>query len=232
MNTLLDLKKMKMCDLTHALSPNIPHWSGGCGFQSETIIDYADCADAVKFKVQKLDMFSGIGTHMDAPVHCIIGGKSIADIPLEDLIAPCIVIDVSTRSHEKYSVTPDDIEAFENQYGQIASGIFVIIRTGWEKHWHEPEKYRNNLIFPSLSKEAAEILVSRNIIGVGIDTLSPDRAEDGFPVHHLMLKADKYIIENVANAGCLPAVGAYIIVLPIKIQNGSEAPVRLIGLIT
>ncbi len=220
---------MKMYDLTHTLSPEIPHWNGGCGFQFQTILDYADCAEAVKFRVQKLDMFSGIGTHVDAPLHCIQGGKSIADIPLEDLIAPCIVIDVTKKAHEKYSATVDDVGEFENQYGRIASGTFVILRTGWEKHWHTPEKYRNNLIFPSFSKEAVEVLLNRNIIGIGIDTLSPDRADDGFPVHQLILGAGKYIIENIANADSLPAVGAYVIALPIKIQNGTEAPIRLIG---
>jgi kynurenine formamidase len=232
MDKLLDFKNLKICDLTHTLSSEIPHWSGGCGFQSRVILDYIDCADAVKFRVQKLDIFSGIGTHMDAPLHCIPCGKSIAEISLEDLFAPCIVIDVTGKAHEKYSATLDDVIDFEDQYGQIANGTFAILRTGWEKHWQTPEKYHNNLSFPSFSKEAVEMLLLRNIIGIGIDTLSPDRAEDGFPVHQLILGAGKYIIENMANLQSLPQIGAYIIALPIKIQEGTEAPIRCVGLIS
>ncbi|MCI5057750.1 MAG: cyclase family protein, partial [Flavobacteriales bacterium] len=107
---------------------------------------------------------------------------------------------------------------------------FVIIYTGWEQYWGTPEKYRNNYVFPSISKEAASLLLDRQIVGLGIDTLSPDRPEDGFPVHHLILGADKYIIENIANASKLPSVGAHTFALSIKIQGGTEAPLRLVGM--
>src|SRR5439155_8619307 len=123
----------------------------------------------------------GIGTHMEAPAHCIPGGLTIEDITLKQLITPCIVIDVSEKSNEKYSVTCDDIYNFENKYGTIFKDTFVIIHTGWERFWTHPERYRNNLLFPSLSKEAAKLLLERDIAGLGIDTLSPDREEDGFP---------------------------------------------------
>lgn len=46
----------------------------------------------------------------------------------------------------------------------------------------------------------------------------------------MMLGADKYIIENMANVHQLNAKGDYIIALPIKIQDGTEAPIRLIGM--
>ena len=46
-----------------------------------------------------------------------------------------------------------------------------------------------------------------------------------------MLNADKYIIENIANAGALPPSGSFIMVMPFKGYGLTEAPVRLIGLI-
>jgi kynurenine formamidase len=109
-------------------------------------------------------------------------------------------------------------------------GFFYDCLYGWDSVLNVPEKYRNNHVFPSISKEAASLLLERQIVGVGIDTLSPDRPEDGFPVHHLILEADKYIIENIANASKLPPVGAYTFALPLKIQGGTEAPLRLVGL--
>ncbi len=56
-----------------------------------------------------------------------------------------------------------------------------------------------------------------------------DREEDGFPVHQLLLNSGKYIIENIANCNKLPPTGASIIALPIKVKNGTEAPIRLVG---
>lgn len=221
----------KIIDLTHTLDENIPSWNGGCGFQSEIKLDYADCTTEVKFRVQQIKMHAGIGTHMDAPAHCISGGTTIDQLPLQDLSAPCVVIDVSKLAHERYSVSVEDILNFEALYGIIQPKSFVMIYTGWEKFWNSPEQYRNNHLFPSVSKEAAELLQKRQIRGLGIDTLSPDRPESGFPVHSLFLGSGKYIIENVAHLNKLPPTGSLILALPIKVKGGTEAPIRLIGLV-
>ena len=66
---------------------------------------------------------------------------------------------------------------------------------------------------------------------LGIDTLSPDRPEDGFKVHKNFLGAGKIIIENVANLDSMPPSGSFVLILPIPIKDGTEAPVRLVGLI-
>jgi kynurenine formamidase len=227
---LLDFSHFNFIDLTHTLTSGIPQWGVDCGFQCCVHLDYADGNMDTTFCVQKLEMYAGIGTHMDAPAHCIPGASTIDVINFDQLIVPCAMIDVSTKADEKYSVTCDDIEAFEAQYGKIVQGTFVIIYTSWDKYWEQPS-YRNNLVFPSVSQQAADLLVARDIVGLGIDTLSPDRPNSGFPVHQIVLGAGKYIIENIANASQLPAKGAYIAALPIKIKGGTEAPVRLIGIV-
>lgn len=226
----MNFNKLIFTDLTHTLSPEIAQWDMGCGFQHKNHIDYSDSKTEIKFRAQQITMSAGIGTHMDAPAHCFPDSLCIADIPLSHLISPCVVINVSNKSHEKYQVSIDDIKEFENQYGVIQQNTFVIIYTGWERFWLQPDKYRNNLIFPCVSKSAAELLMGRNINGIGIDTLSPDCITSGFPVHQLFLGAGKYIVENIAHANQLPAIGAYSFVLPIKIKEGTEAPIRLIAM--
>lgn len=221
----------KLIDLTHGLNPNICGNTGigGCGFKHTTKRDYNSFEGDIKFKVQEITMHAGIGTHIDAPSHCYADGLDIASIPLEDLVAPVVVIDVSKKSHERYSVSVADILEFEKTHGKISDGSLVLIYTGWEKYWHDPKQYLNNMLFPSTSKEAAELLLERNIVGLGMDTISPDRPEDDFHVHRILLGANKYIVENVANIKNLPATGAYTFCLPIKSEGGTEAPVRLIG---
>lgn len=217
----------RIVDLTHTLAENIPSWEGKDGFSRTTVHDYKE----IGFRVQRLEMDAGIGTHMDAPCHKIAGGATIDALALSDLIAPCVVIDVSHKADERYKVTVEDVEEFERRYGTIGPRSFVIIRTGWDQLWNTPEKYRNNLVFPTVSLEAAKLLVKRHISGLGIDTLSPDRPEEGFGVHQALLGAQKYIVENVANAGLLPPVGGLIVCLPIKVEGAAEAPVRLVGLV-
>jgi kynurenine formamidase len=192
---------------------------------------YDDCTTECKFLVQQLAMYMGSGTHIDAPAHCFPTGQTIDKIPLDQLWNPCVVIDVSKQAHELYSVSVEDIQQFERTHGAIQKDFFVIIYTGWDKFWTEPEKYRNELRFPSVSKEAAEYLLSKEISGIGIDTLSPDRPDNGYPVHQLLLGAGKYIVENVANAKQMAVAGGMLFIVPMKISRGPEAPVRLIGMV-
>jgi kynurenine formamidase len=219
----------QIIDLTHALHETSPSWGGGCGFSSETKLDY-DPNLSTSFRVQQIKLHCGIGTHMDAPAHCVPGGATIDLLPVEHFLSPCIVLDIRHVVHERYSLSVDDIKKFEAQHGAIPRNSFVIVHTGWEQFWPFPEKYRNNHVFPSISKEVAEFLLSRDVNGIGIDTLSPDRPEDGYPVHDVFLKAGKYIIENVANASKLPPTGSFALPLPMKI-NCTEAPVRFVAFV-
>ena len=124
-----------------------------------------------------------------------------------------------------------DILDFEKQHQSIQPGDFVIIRTGWARHWPQPAQYRNNLQFPSVSKKAAQLLIERDIVGLGIDTLGPDTAQSGYPVHQVILGQGKYLVENVANSDLLPPIGSTILVAPLYILGGTEAPIRLIGFV-
>ena len=221
----------RVVDLTHTILPNIPNWDGGCGFENKILFDYNPDVgqNETTFLVHEIKMCAGIGTHVDAPSHCCPGGRHIADIPLQELISPCAVIDVSSNVTDcSYVVSKLDIEEFESTYGQIETGTFVIFKTGWDKYWKEdPLKYRNNLVFPSISQAVAEYLVDLNISGIGIDTLSPDCDGSQFPVHRIILGSGKFIVENLTNLSTIPAVGSTIMVMPLKLEGCTEAPARV-----
>jgi kynurenine formamidase len=224
-------RPFSLVDLTHSLTPGAASWNGSCGFEQEIKRDYNNTEGGVKLRVQQLKMHAGIGTHMDAPSHFVPGGLSIADIPLDELAAPCVVLDVSSRSHPTYSLSVEDIRTFERDFGKISEQSFIIVYTGWDRFWNSPAEYRNNLVFPSISGEAAEYLLEKKIVCLGIYTLSPDRPDSGFPVHHSVLGAGKYIVENVANAKKLTPTGTYSLAFPIKSEEGTEAPMRLMAMI-
>ncbi|MES2906227.1 MAG: cyclase family protein [Pseudomonadota bacterium] len=218
-----------LIDLTHSLSPEIPTWDGSCGFDHQCCYDYEPAAE-YQFRLHKIAMNEGIGTHMDSPAHCFANGMTIDQLPLAGLISPCIVIDISTVAHERTKVSVQDIENFEKEHGTIPHGSFAMIKTGWERFWATPEKYHNNHLFPSVSREAAAFLLDRGITGLGIDTLSADHGDEGFPVHKLVLGTGKYLVENAANLDALSPRDDFIMIVPMKIKNGTEAPIRLIGL--
>ncbi len=224
-------KEYKLIDLTHQLSPEVPTWDESCGFELNIDADYKDGIPPDLYRAQSIECGAGVGTHMDAPAHFVPGGRTIDKLTLEELIVDCVVIDVSLEANENYVIMPKVVEKFEKEYGEIKPNNLVIFYTGWDKYWDNREKYNNDHKFPSIDPSTAEILLKRNIVGLGIDTLSADTGVNGFPVHHTVLGAGKYLVENIANAKVLPPTGAKCFVLPIKIKDGTEAPIRLIALL-
>ncbi len=210
----------RLIDLTHALNSPIPTWTGGCGFEALQLMDYEEGA-----RVQELHLLAGAGTHMDAPSHFIPGAKNIDQLLLQDLLAPLSVVDLSK---EKKEITLDDFKQYEKSYGKIAPGSVVVGNTGWSQFWSDPDKYREG--FPTFSEEVGDFLLERKIKGLGIDALSPDPRESGFPLHHQLLKEGVYFLENLTRLDRLPKSGAWILSLPLKIEGGTESPIRSIGL--
>ncbi len=224
-------KEFKIIDLTHKIHPAIPGWDGDCGFKLSLSLDYKDCTPPNVFRKHDMKTPTGIGTHIDAPAHCFPEGKTIEALDLENLVTDCVVIDVSAEADESYIIMPEVVEKFEKENGEIKSNSFMIFYTGWDKYWETPEKYINSHVFPSVHENTAKMLLERNIAGLGIDTLSADTGKNGFPVHRAILGAGKYLVENIANAKELPKTGAKSLALPMKIKDGTEAPIRLIALI-
>ncbi len=224
-------KDFNAIDLTHELTENIPSWDGGKALDFTLALDYPDCTAPDIFRKYDIKSSTGIGTHLDAPAHVVPGGRTIDQLTLEELIAPCVVIDVSSEADEKYVAMPIAVEKFEQEHGVIPANSVVIFYTGWDKKWNAPEQYHNNHVFPSVDISTAELLLTRGVAGIGVDTFSCDTGAHGFPVHRAVLGADKYLIENIANAGQLPAMGAKALVLPMNIKGATEAPLRLIALL-
>ena len=84
--------------------------------------------------------------------------------------------------------------------------------------------------FPGFSPEAAQVLVSRNIAGLGIDTASVDPGySDNFFVHKITSSENIFNIENLCNLDLLPEKGSFIIAGPIKLMFAEESPARVIG---
>ncbi len=223
--------KNKIIDLSHALSSEIPSWSGDCGFNLEIESDYKDCSGPDFFRTNKISTMAGMGTHIDAPAHCFSGAATIDQMQLESLVTDCVVIKLDHVADQNFIITPEVISEFERQHGLIQPNSFVIFNTGWARYWGEAKKYRNDLQFPSLAESTAKLLLERRIHGLGTDTLSADAQGKSFPVHRAILGAGKYLVENIADASNVPATGARIIIAPTKLKDATEAPVRLIAFV-
>ena len=185
------------------------------------------------------------GTHIDAPIHFAQGRKTVDQIPLSQLIAPAVKIDVSrkVRDNRDYQIRVSDLEAWEEAHGPIPDGSIVLFYTGFGQYWPDPLKYLGTdlrgaagvaaLHFPGLSPAAAAWLVAnRRIKAVGIDTASIDYGQSQtYGSHVALMQLDIPAFENIAGLEQVPATGAQVIALPLKIKGGSGGPLRIIAFI-
>ena len=93
--------------------------------------------------VRKLHITEHAGTHIDAPAHFIKGGTTVEALALNSLVCPAVVIDVSDKCKDNpdYAVAVADVERFESAYGQVPAGSAVLIHTGWDAFWDDPERF-------------------------------------------------------------------------------------------
>ena len=182
-----------------------------------------------------------LGTHLDAPNHFERSQISVDKISPRELFAPGVVIDVSAAvsADSDYRVSLDDIHRFETAHGPIPQGALVLAYTGWSKFWNNSTRYKNQdalgkLHFPGYSAEAVRFLIDqREVRGVGLDTMSVDHGlSRDFAVHHLLGKAGRYGLENLAGLDQLPARDFYLFVAPMKIETGSGGPARVFAVFT
>lgn len=231
--------RTRTVDLTHALNSQNPHWPGP-GYEP---FRYETFATLEKDRVLsgRFTMAEHTGTHLDAPNHFSAGQISVDRIPHQQLFGPAVVIDVRSKVAENadYTLTVDDIKGWEQAYGPVPENAVVFMYTGWDSRWTNFEKYKNSdpngvLHFPGFSTESARYLVEeRNVAGLGIDTLSVDYGmSKDFAVHHLSHGRGKYHLENVANLGDVPPSGSFVIVAPVKIENGTGGPARIFALVS
>ena len=236
------IDERKLVDLTHSFDERTISWPNNTAFQWEKTA-WGMAAGGYWYASGNFCMSEHSGTHIDAPIHFGQDQHTLDKIPLYRLVAPAVVVDVrdAVAKDRDYRLSPEDLKTWEARYGRIPIGAIVLMHSGWGRYWPDKVKYLGSvthgdpdtLHFPGFSKEAAEFLIKERLIdGVGIDTASIDHGPSrDFLVHQTLNGANVYGLENVASLERLPATGATIIALPMKIKGGSGGPVRIIAIL-
>jgi kynurenine formamidase len=230
-------------DLSYAFDSSTVYWPTAETFHLEK--DFEGISDkGYYYSAYRYSAAEHGGTHIDAPVHFAKGRNTVDEIPLDQLMGPAIVVDVTKQceNNRDYLITESDFKNWEQQSGKIPAGI-VLLRTGFGKFYPDRKRYLGtdqrgaaavaNLHFPGLHPDAARWLTqNRKIKAIGLDTASIDYGQSTlFESHRTLFDKNIPAFENVANLDQLPVRGFSVIALPMKIKGGSGGPLRIIAVI-
>lgn len=236
------LDNVTLVDLSHAYDQSTLFWPTSPIAFEHNELSYGPSGNGYFYSAYTFATPEHGGTHLDAPIHFSEGAKTVEQLPIGNLYAPLVILDVSAQAdaNRDYRLVPGDIEAYEAVHGPIKPGAAILIRTGWSQHWPNAKAYlgddtkgdASNLSFPGFGAAAAKMLVDREAAMIGIDTASIDYGKSkDFTVHVVIAGANIPALENLTNLEGLPVAGAYILAAPMKIGGGSGAPARVIAFV-
>ncbi len=202
---------MKITDISMLIHDTMPTYKGRENKRPKLITEAALPKDSVNESAIRMNLHTG--THMDTPLHMKNGGWTMEDMPLERLITPCVVLDLTKVAD---CVTEDDLKDQD-----IKAGDFVLIKT------QNSYGLVGSPEFIYIRQDAAKYLVKKGIKGIGTDALGVERDQPGHLTHLAFMDNDVLILEGLdlknAQAG-----RQILIVLPLHIKGAEGAPARAV----
>jgi arylformamidase len=167
-----------------------------------------------------VELFSQLGTHLDAPCHFVPGGAGVDTLDLSRCIGPATVLDHPPSAASV--VEPHHLAAREQSLRRTQRAL---VRTGWDAHVGTPQYWTS---IPEISVAAARYLVDLGVVFLGLDTPTPSLTHL-HEVHQVLLDADVVITECLVNLGALRDE-TWIVCLPLPLVGLDGSPVRAVAL--
>jgi arylformamidase len=207
---------MTLYDITRSISAGTVVWEGD-PLPNLQRVQRLEAGDS--YNLTRLDISAHTSTHVDAPLHFVPGGAGVDSLPLDVLVGPAWVADLSGCA---------EIHAADLVSAAIPVGVTrLLLKTG-----SMPEETTTVFDpgFAALALDGARWLLERGVRLVGIDTISIEgyaSVNASSAVHHALLEAGVVIIENLELSAVVP--GAYrVTCLPLKLVGADGAPARVI----
>ncbi|WP_018913334.1 cyclase family protein [Thiomonas sp. FB-6] len=242
---------IRVVDLTQTLNEEFPplqlppQFGQVWGFKRERISHYDEQGPAWYWN--NFSCGEHTGTHFDAPAHWVTGkdhaANTVDTIEPRRFIAPACVVDASAEvaADPDWLLTVDFLQAWEARHGRIAAGSWLVFRTDWSRRVSDPAAFLNmredGAHTPGPTQQTVEWLIrERDVQGFGVETINTDAGQSyawplPYPCHTLMHGANKYGLQCLKNLDQLPPKGALILSAPLKIEQGSGSPLRVLALV-
>ena len=219
---------MTVIDLTRGISPGIKVFPGS---PQPAFVRWSKF-DTQGYDSEVMFLSTHTGTHMDAPCHFTLDGKSIDQIDVKRFICKDALL-LKVRKERNELITRRDIM---DCGASIKKNDSIIFDTGWEKQHYKKDSKKTEdyvMVNPGLGADASQFLVDRKVNAVAIDSPSIDAGtNNNFISHKTLLSNDVLVIENLCNLQKLNrALRFTLIVTPLKLVRATGSPIRAIGIV-
>lgn len=202
---------MKMYDISMLIHADIQVYKNIDGKRPafETTADFTTASH----HETRLHLDAHTGTHIDAPLHMIEGGKTIESVSLDKLIGKVRVLDLT---HVVDGITKSDLESHHIQPNE-----FILCKT------RNSSEDTFNFEFIYVKQDAAAYLAEVGVRGVGVDGLGVERSQPGHETHIALLSKDIVVLEGLRLQE-VPAGEYLMVALPLKLTGIDAAPARVV----
>ena len=163
-----------------------------------------------------------VGTHIEAPFHCLPDGDDLARIGAERLIGEAVVLDFQgLPPHHK--ITLAEFHAAAAKAGGIRPDDIVFCNTGQHRHYGT-DRYRES---PGFDGPALEWMVEQGVKLMGVDTGGIETREVPHNAYHsILFRRGVPLIENLANLSALSKSRVLVFALPLAVEGLEAIPDR------
>ncbi|MFC7621311.1 cyclase family protein [Microlunatus sp. GCM10028923] len=177
-------------------------------------------------------------THVDAPRHIDPDGGWLAEVPLQSIMGPAVIIDVSAAGDN----APIGTELLSG--AEVREGDILLLRSDHERRWPTttPEYWTRA---PWLTRAAAEWVRAAGVSAIGYD-FPQDRGiradyvddwtpaaelDDDWPCHRILLAAGIPQIEYLTNLAAIKVTRCTFAAVPLRVPRSDGAPVRALAFV-
>ncbi len=200
---------MKLIDLSVPINNQTPNFPG----DPQIKITQAGVLEKDGYQDHAIYLSNHAGTHIDAPSHMVVGGKSLNEFPIDKFSGRGVYIKVNKH-----------FDLSEIESADIRQGDIVLFHTGIADMYYQSDYFTKYLV---MDQKVAKYLVKKRVKMVGFDTCSADK-DKSFPVHKTLLKSEVLIIENLTNLAEVDGKRFKVYALPLKLEVDG-APARIVA---
>lgn len=252
-------------DLAHPLERGMPVSPNHPPYQMALLRRHGDVvrADGTSAANEIIVTGGHVGTHVDALGHvsrrgflhgdieakAVQGHLGLTQMGIEEVqpfLTRGVLLDVAGALgvdvvHPGYEVSVEDLEAAARMAGvEVRPGDAVLIRTGWSRHWGDPDVFRGQIDgAPGPGEAAARWLADHDIRLTGAETIAyevihPGHGHSLLPAHDVLLFESGIHIVEVMNLDGLAAAGVHefsFVAVPLRLVGATGSPIRPLALL-